>query len=141
MKQRFAMLTPNSYGKDRVGLAGADVSEPEEHLVPMIQAFNKKGDAPFLMRMGVPAEFEAVVAKRTDLPVFRGELNPIFQGTYSSRIELKAVDADHGAEARHGREAGRPGPVAGRHRSMRPRSGGPGSRCSSTRPTTWPPAS
>jgi len=56
----------------------------------MIAAFNKKEDAPFVMRLGVPFELEAVAAKRADRPVFRGELNPIFQGTYSSRIELKA---------------------------------------------------
>lgn len=87
--KRYEMLNPNSSGTDRVGLAGADVSAPEEHLVPMIQAFNKKGNAPFVLRMGTPADFEAVVARRNDLPVFRGELNPIFQGTYSSRIELK----------------------------------------------------
>jgi alpha-mannosidase len=90
VKQRFAILTPNSHGKDRVGLAGADVSEPDEQLVPMIKAFNSKGDAPFVMRMTIPSEFEALIAQRKNLPVFRGELNPIFQGTYSSRIELKA---------------------------------------------------
>src|SRR3954471_15087227 len=89
MSQRYAMLDANSYGKDRVGMAGADVSEPEEHLVPMIKAFNEQNDAPFRMRLAVPSEFEAVVSKRTDRPVFRGEFNPIFQGTYSSRIELK----------------------------------------------------
>ena len=90
VRQRFELLTPNSHGNDRVGLAGADITEPEEHLVPMIAAFNKKGDAPFVMRLGVPSEFEAVAAKRAGRPVFRGELNPIFQGAYSSRIELKA---------------------------------------------------
>ncbi len=90
VSERFALLTPNSHGTDRVGLAGADVSVPEEHLVPMIAALNRKGDAPFVMRLGVPADFEAIAAKRSDRPVFRGELNPIFQGTYSSRIELKA---------------------------------------------------
>jgi alpha-mannosidase len=89
-RQRFELLTPNSRGKDRAGLSGADVSEPEEHLAGLIEAFNKKGDAPFVMRMGVPSDFEAVAAKRSDRPVFRGEFNPIFQGTYSSRIELKA---------------------------------------------------
>jgi alpha-mannosidase len=89
-RQRFEMLEPNAHGNDRVGLSGADVSEPEEHLAAMVEAFNQKGDAPFLMRIGVPSEFEAVAAKRTDREVFRGEFNPIFQGTYSSRIELKA---------------------------------------------------
>ncbi|MFO0892314.1 MAG: glycoside hydrolase family 38 C-terminal domain-containing protein [Isosphaeraceae bacterium] len=89
MRKRYAMLDANSYGNDRVGMAGADVSEPEEHLVPMIKAFNEQKDAPFQMRLAVPSEFEAVVARRTDRPAFRGELNPIFQGAYSSRIELK----------------------------------------------------
>jgi hypothetical protein len=42
------------------------------------------------MRMALPSDFEAAVAGRNDLPIFRGEFNPIFQGTYSSRIELKA---------------------------------------------------
>ncbi len=42
------------------------------------------------MRMAVPADFEAAIAGRTDRPVFKGEFNPIFQGIYSSRIELKA---------------------------------------------------
>jgi alpha-mannosidase len=89
MRQRFAMLDANSHGHDRVGLAGADVSEPEEHLVPLVKAFNAQKDAPFRIRLAVPSEFEAIVNRRTDRPVFRGELNPIFQGTYSSRIELK----------------------------------------------------
>ena len=37
----------------------------------------------------MPAEFEAAISRLTDRPVFKGELNPIFQGIYSSRIELK----------------------------------------------------
>ena len=113
-RQRFDMLSPNSRGQHRVGLSGADVSEPEEHLVPMIEAFNKKGGAPFVMRMALPSDFEAAVAERNDLPVFRGEFNPIFQGTYSSRIELKAWMRLTRAEADHGREARRAGVVAGR---------------------------
>ena len=87
---RFNALTANSRGgHDRVGLSGADVSEPEEHLVPLVEAFNKDPKAPFTIKMAVPADFEAVVARRNDRPVFKGELNPIFQGIYSSRIELK----------------------------------------------------
>jgi len=89
-KERFNLLGPNSRGPDRVGPAGADVSEPEEHLSARIEAFNRDAKAPFVIRMAVPAEYEAVIARRTDRPVFKGELNPIFQGIYSSRIELKA---------------------------------------------------
>jgi alpha-mannosidase len=54
-----------------------------------VEAFNRDPKAPFVMRMAVPAEYEAIIARRTDRPVFKGELNPIFQGIYSSRIELK----------------------------------------------------
>jgi alpha-mannosidase len=87
---RFDMLTPNSHGPDRVGLSGPDVVEPEEQLAPRVEEFNRDPKAPFAMRMAVPADFEAAIAGRTDRPVFKGELNPIFQGIYSSRIELKA---------------------------------------------------
>jgi alpha-mannosidase len=89
-QDRFQRLTPNSRGlADRVGLSGADVSAPEEHLVPNVAAFNRDAKAPLAMKLAVPADYEAVVARRADRPVFQGELNPIFQGIYSSRIELK----------------------------------------------------
>jgi alpha-mannosidase len=88
-KERFALLNLNSHGPDRVGPAGVDVSEPEEHLAPLVDEFNRDPKAPFKLRLAVPSEFEAAVSKRTDRPVFKGELNPIFQGIYSSRIELK----------------------------------------------------
>ena len=89
-QSRFNMLSPNSHGPDRVGLSGPDVAEPEEQLAPRVEEFNHDPKAPFAMRMAVPADFEAAIAGRTDRPVFKGELNPIFQGIYSSRIELKA---------------------------------------------------
>src|SRR5204862_1670737 len=70
-------------------LSGVDVCEPEEHLAPMVAAYNRQPDPQLKLRLGVLSEFEEIAAKRTDRPVFKGELNPIFQGTYSSRIELK----------------------------------------------------
>lgn len=90
-RHRFDALNPNvAPGADRVGLSAADVSEPEPHQAPLIEAFNKAGDAPFTLRLAVPADYEkATAGRRKDWPVFKGELNPIFQGTYSSRIELK----------------------------------------------------
>jgi alpha-mannosidase len=91
VQNRFRMLSPNSRPGDRVGLSGADVSEPESHLVPLVDEFNKQQERPFNLRMAVPADFEAVISKRTDRPVFKGEFNPIFQGTYSSRIEFKQM--------------------------------------------------
>ena len=89
MKARFgeaARLTPE---RCRVALAGTDVCEPEEHLPVLAERFNQQPAAPFELRLAVPTDYEAVVARRPNRPVVRGELNPIFQGTYSSRIELK----------------------------------------------------
>jgi alpha-mannosidase len=88
-KQRFDAMAPFSRGRGRVGLAGADVCEPESHVPALVEQFNRQADAPFELRIAVPADFEALVAQRPDRPVVRGDLNPIFQGTYSSRIELK----------------------------------------------------
>jgi alpha-mannosidase len=90
MERQYNLLARSARGADRVGLAGADVSEPEEYLAARIEEFNRDAKAPFAMRLAVPAEYEAATSQRGDWPIFKGELNPIFQGTYSSRIELKA---------------------------------------------------
>jgi len=74
---------------DRVALVGADVSDPEEVVPILAREFNKKGDTPFALRFGVATDFENAFAQRPDLAVVTGELNPVFQGVYSSRIELK----------------------------------------------------
>ncbi|MFH0797319.1 MAG: glycoside hydrolase family 38 C-terminal domain-containing protein [Candidatus Omnitrophota bacterium] len=89
IKEKFDALTPFAQGPARVGLSGADVCEPEEHVPQMVAEFNQRKDTPFHLQLGVPSDFEAVVAQRSERSVIRGELNPIFQGTYSSRIELK----------------------------------------------------
>ena len=89
MKKRYDALTPFSRGADRVGLAGVDVSEPELHVAGLTEDFNRQTNMPFTLRIGVPTDFEAAVATRADLPVISGERNPLFQGIYSSRIELK----------------------------------------------------
>ncbi len=88
-QQRFDALAPFSRGRGRVGLAGADVCEPESHVPALVEQFNRQAEAPFELRIAVPADFETWVAQRSDRPVVRGDFNPIFQGTYSSRIELK----------------------------------------------------
>jgi alpha-mannosidase len=86
---RFAQLDRYTRGTERVLMAGADVWEPEEHLPEMLAQFNRSEKAPFALRFAVPSEFESVVARRRDLPIVKGELNPVFQGIYSTRIEVK----------------------------------------------------
>jgi alpha-mannosidase len=89
VKERYDALAPFSRGMDRVGLAGVDVSEPELGVAELVARFNHQTNRPFTLCIGVPTDFEGVVAKRGDLPVITGERNPLFQGIYSSRIELK----------------------------------------------------
>ncbi len=89
LAERYASLEPYSRRRCRVGLAGADVSEPEEHLPALVEEAGGLPDGPLEVRLAVPGDYEAAVAQETDRPVVGGELNPIFQGTYSSRIELK----------------------------------------------------
>ncbi len=88
-EQRFNSLNSHAREQERVGLAGVDVSEPEDYVPPLVEQFNQRPDARFRIRYSVPSEFAAVVARRKDLPVMSGDYNPIFPGTYSSRIELK----------------------------------------------------
>ena len=85
----FNSLSPYSRGPERVLMAGADVWEPEELLPVMIDKFNRSGQEPFSLRLALPSDYEAIVAKRSNRPVIGGELNPVFQGVYSSRIEVK----------------------------------------------------
>ena len=73
----------------RPGPGGADVCAPEEHLPEMVAAHNGSGDSPLRLQFATPAEYEAAVDLGQQAPVWAGELNPIFQGIYSSRIELK----------------------------------------------------
>ncbi len=89
VKKRYDTLTPYSYGNDRVGLDSLDVSEPNESVPVMVKEFEQRSDKPFNLRLAVPTDFENQVNKRTDRQVIKGELNPIFQGGYSSRIDLK----------------------------------------------------
>jgi alpha-mannosidase len=88
-RNRFDSLTSHARGNERVGLAGVDVCVPEDYVPPLIAQFNRQANAPFTIRHSVPSEFAAVVAGRRNQPVLTNDFNPIFQGTYSSRIELK----------------------------------------------------
>ena len=88
-KQQYVALQPFARSHLRVGLAGADVCEPEDHVPPLVEQFNAR-QQPFQLRIATPAEYEAAVEQSgMERTVLQGELNPIFQGIYSSRIELK----------------------------------------------------
>jgi len=89
-QKKFDALVPRAKGSCRVILAGVDVAPPEEHLPDLAEKFNAQPDTPpFKISFAVPSEYEKEVSQKPERPIIKGELNPIFQGTYSSRIELK----------------------------------------------------
>jgi alpha-mannosidase len=90
MQKRFQDLAPFSRGGlARLGMDGNDVTDPELYVPALVDQFNRQTNRPFTLRYAVPREFAALFAGRADLPVVTGERNPLFQGVYSSRIELK----------------------------------------------------
>jgi alpha-mannosidase len=90
MEKRYQSLAPFSQREtNRVDLDGVDVSDPELYVPELVEQFNRQPDAKIELRYGVPSDFERAVAQQPDLPLFKGERNPIYQGTYSTRIELK----------------------------------------------------
>jgi alpha-mannosidase len=90
-RQRYAQLDAYAKGPERMLLAGSDVAAPEEDLPEKVAKFNANPHAPFLIRFATPADYEKDVSQRADRQIVRGELNPLFQGIYSSRIELKQM--------------------------------------------------
>jgi len=89
IKQQFNRHDHWVSGPDRVCTVGIDVADPREILPVMVREFEKLNDKPFNLRFGIPSDFEEAVNKRTDRLIIKGDRNPIYQGAYSSRIELK----------------------------------------------------
>ena len=89
-RKQFDSLQPFNSRPYRPGPSGADVCEPEEHVPALAAAFNMDPQRPFNIQIAAPAEYEARVNPDVEpWPVIKCELNPVFQGVYSSRIELK----------------------------------------------------
>lgn len=89
MQTRYDALGRYSPGPLRAGPGGADVCAPEEHLPGLVREHNARSQDGLQLRLATPLDFEAAVKLGDNAPVVSGELNPIFQGIYSSRIELK----------------------------------------------------
>ncbi|MBX3255339.1 MAG: hypothetical protein KF862_14455 [Chitinophagaceae bacterium] len=90
VKEKFDRLGEytNNTG-DRVGLAGHDVSNPREQLPVLVRQYQDDSKRELDLYFGVPTDFENAAEKNADRVVWQGEFNPVFQGVYTSRIELK----------------------------------------------------
>jgi alpha-mannosidase len=90
LRSLYDALTPFAHGYGRVLLAGADVAEPEDHLPPLLDQANRSNALPFDVRFGLPTDYQRLITEHgRERPVYVGELNPVFQGVYSNRIEVK----------------------------------------------------
>src|SRR5580704_5152346 len=90
IRSSFNALTPFWHGPGRVLFAGGDVTDPDETLPVYVDQWNRNHAEPFSIQLGTPSAFEALRAQFPyQRPVIVGDLNPLFQGVYSTRIELK----------------------------------------------------
>jgi len=89
IRSSFDALTPFSRGPGRVLFAGSDVSDPDETLPLYVDQWNRTKSQPFSIQLGTPADFAALRGNPSERPVIVGDLNPVFQGVYSTRIEIK----------------------------------------------------
>lgn len=87
----FTALDPFWHAPERVLLEGLDVSDPDESLPPYLQQWNRSAAEPFALQFATPSEFETLQARapRSRPVLASADLNPIFPGGYSTRIELK----------------------------------------------------
>jgi alpha-mannosidase len=90
VRTRFVALAPFARGYGRVLLAGADVSEPEPQLPRLVAQLERSASLPFSVGFGLPSDYAALIARhRLAREIIAGDMNPVFQGVYSTRIEVK----------------------------------------------------
>jgi len=93
IRGRYEHLKPYAPTPVVVGLSGVDLGEPEPHVAELAEEFNRDASAPFELVVATPDEHLAALREAIDaghpLSTVNRDLNPIFQGCYSSRIEVK----------------------------------------------------
>ena len=97
MRGRYERLKPLAASNNILGPSGVDLGEPEPHICELALQFNKQLDAPCELVVASPDEFLAAFNRSTagkPLKTIQADLNPIFQGCYSSRIEVKQANRE-----------------------------------------------
>ena len=71
---------------------GDDFTPPQRHMPEVVRRWRRLRED-LQVKIATPSEFfEAVEEHEKELPVLRGEFNPIFRGTYSTRIKIKQTN-------------------------------------------------
>jgi len=71
---------------------GGDFAPPQRNLPSIIQEWQKRRDDLDICIATPKQFFRAIEPLTKNLPVVRGEFNPIFRGTYSTRIKIKQAN-------------------------------------------------
>jgi len=88
VRKRYELLKSSAVTGHILALSGADLTPPEPHLSELIRRFNREEDE-FELILSTPSDFFDLLKKEKNLPVISGDFNPIYQGCYSARIEVK----------------------------------------------------
>ncbi|NQT92604.1 MAG: hypothetical protein HQ559_07580 [Lentisphaerae bacterium] len=90
VNEKYAELIAHGPGRVQFGFNGFDVAMPEEHIPGLVEEFNSHEDETIRLQIAVPSDYESASGERgMERPTVRGDLNPIFQGVYSSHIDIK----------------------------------------------------
>lgn len=96
IRGRYEKLRAISSSSVLLGPAGVDLGEPEPYIVDLAAAYNAQPDRACDLIIANPDEFLTEFCQAANqgkyLHTITADLNPIFQGCYSSRIEVKQAN-------------------------------------------------
>ena len=90
LEQILLRFEPYLTGKSVLLGNGGDFARPQRSAPHIVKQWRKKG---LNVRFAKTTDFFAALEEqRSQLPIYEGELNPLLQGTYASRIRLKQTN-------------------------------------------------
>ena len=93
VEPRLAALAAHAHGTNLLALTGADLTPPSASLLHMVRAYNASQDTYELVYSST-REFFSAIDWDESIPVITDDLNPVFQGCYSARIEVKQANRE-----------------------------------------------
>ena len=88
LEPKLQHLRAHAQSEHLLALTGADLTAPEPVLLQMSREYNASQDE-YELVFSSSKEFFDAIDWGEDIPEVRDDLNPVFQGCYSARIEIK----------------------------------------------------
>lgn len=87
---RYNLLKKYAVTENIIAMEGGDLSAPTIHLPDMVNEYNRQPERVAELKIATPTEFFKEIEKYKDaLRTTTDDFNPVFQGCYSARIEVK----------------------------------------------------